>query len=96
MSVTESAVYTPVFDSVEVHTTRGDVQRAGLNLSVSVIANNIQISAAPIGANYMVMDVQGRVLKNGKVQSNNFNIPMAQSGNYLVKVGSYTKAVKIR
>ena len=94
--VTETVVYTAVFDSVQNHTTRADVRLAGLNMSVSVVAKNIQISAAPIGANYMVMDVQGRVLKNGKVESDNFSIPMALSGNYLVKVGSYSKAVKIR
>ena len=95
-AVTEEVVYTAVFDSVSTHTTRTDVRLAGLNLSVSADAGKIQISAAPIGANYRVMDVQGRILKNGMVQSENFSIPKAQSGTYLVKVGSYSKAVKIR
>lgn len=95
-SVTGEAVYTAVFDSIPAFTTRSEVRLVSLNLSVSVVAKEILISAAPIGANYRVMDVQGRVLKKGMVLSENFSIPMALPGNYLVKVGSYSKAVKIR
>ena len=95
-SVTGEAVYTAVFDSIPAFTTRSEVRLVSLNLSVSVVAKEILISAAPIGANYRVMDVQGRVLKKGMVLSENFSIPMALPGNYLVKVGPYSKAVKIR
>ena len=73
-----------------------DNQFADLEMSVSVISRNIQVSAAPIGSAYAILDMQGRVLKNGHVESANFNIAIPQAGNYLVRIGGKTQVVNVK
>ena len=63
---------------------------------MNVVSRNIQISAAPIGSAYAVLDMQGRVLRKGRVESANFNVSMPESGHYLVRVGEKTKRVSIK
>jgi hypothetical protein len=65
-------------------------------LSVKSYNRNLQISGANIGEPYAIFDLQGRVLKKGRVESVNFNIPVALAGNYVVKIGHITQHVQIK
>ena len=93
--ITKETNYEAVFDSTKL-TGIMDSQFADLEMSVSVISRNIQISAAPIGSTYAILDMQGRVLKNGRVESVNFNIAIPQAGNYLVRIGGKTQVVNVK
>ena len=64
--------------------------------SIQVDARNIQISAARIGDTYMLFDMQGRVLLQGRVQMANFEIPIARSGNYLIRIGNNVQRVAVK
>jgi len=64
--------------------------------SIQVQARSIQISAAPMNSVYAIFDMQGRVLKNGRVSAANFNIALPRAGSYLVKIGNQTRKVNIR
>ena len=64
----------------------------------SVVAANrsIEIAGARVGSVYAVLDLQGRVIKLGRVQSANFNVPMSRAATYLVRVGDQTQSVTIK
>lgn len=64
--------------------------------SIHIQNRSIHISAAPLGSAYAIFDLQGRVLKKGRVESVNFNIPVALAGNYVVKIGHITQHVQIK
>ena len=93
--ITKETYYTAVFDSSKV-TGIQNVRLANLNVSVNVVSRNIQISAAPVGSGYAIFDMQGRVLKKGRVESPNFNIMMPRAGTYFVKVGSLVQRINIK
>jgi hypothetical protein len=94
-SVKGVAIYQAVFDSTK-QTGLFESRFANSGLSVRTLARSIQISAAPVGSMYAIADLQGRVLKKGRVESANFNIAMPQAGIYLVRVGSELRKVTIR
>lgn len=93
--VTRETDYVALFDSTDLSGI-ADFRLANLEMSVNVVSRNIQISAAPIGSAYAVLDMQGRVLRKGRVESANFNVSMPESGHYLVRVGEKTKRVSIK
>ena len=64
--------------------------------SIHIQNRSIHISAAPLGSAYAIFDLQGRVLKKGRVESVNFNIPMAKAGNYLIRIESHTQHICIK
>lgn len=64
--------------------------------SVQVNGRNIQISTARIGATYALFDMQGKVLLQGRVQTVNFEIPVARSGNYLIRVGNNVQRIAVK
>lgn len=66
------------------------------HFTIQVASRSIQISAAPIGSSYAIFDMQGRVLKQGQIDSVNFNIAMPIAGNYLVKVGNRTQRISVK
>ncbi|MBR3072029.1 hypothetical protein [Fibrobacter sp.] len=95
VTVTKTATYTAVFDSTKL-TGIFESHFASSGLSVRTLARSIQIFAAPIGSRYVISDLQGRVLKKGRVETANFNITMPQSGIYLVCIGNDLRKVTIR
>ena len=64
--------------------------------SVMVNSHSLQITAARIGAGYALFDMQGRVLLRGRVQTVNFEIPVARSGNYLIRVGNNVQRIAVK
>ena len=66
------------------------------HFSVSVGFRNLQIAGAKVGSAYVLLDLQGRVLQKGRVESANFNIAVPQSGSYLVRINKQTKRVDVK
>jgi hypothetical protein len=64
--------------------------------SIHIQNRSIRISAAPLGSAYAIFDMQGRILKKGRVESVNFNIPVTLAGNYVIKIGHITQQVQIK
>ncbi|MDY6332645.1 MAG: InlB B-repeat-containing protein [Fibrobacter sp.] len=95
VSVTKDATYQAVFDSSKV-TGIIEGRLASLGVSVRAVSRSIQISAASIGSTYAILDIQGRVLLSGRVESANFNIAVPKAGNYLVRVGNVTRIVQVK
>jgi hypothetical protein len=93
--ITQDMEYTALFDSTKI-TGIADSRLTNLELSVNVYARTIQISAAPVGSIYAILDMQGRILQKGRVESANFNIAVSQSGSYLVRIGKQTKRIDIK
>lgn len=63
---------------------------------LSTVDRDIQVVGARVGSVYAVLDLQGRVIKLGRVQSANFNVPMSRAATYLVRVGDQTQSVTIK
>ena len=77
---------------------KGDaiIEIAGVpHFSVEIVGRNVQISAARIGSAYMVLDMQGRVLNQGRVNVGNFNITIPRAGNYLIRIGNQTRNIVV-
>lgn len=64
--------------------------------SVQVIDRNLQIAAARIGTTYALFDMQGKVLLQSRVQTANFEISVAHSGNYLIRIGNNVQRVAVK
>ncbi len=64
--------------------------------SLKAFDRNLQVLGAKIGSAYAIFDMQGRVLKKGRVESASFIIPMNMAGNYLVQVGNRTQRITIK
>ena len=62
---------------------------------VFVNSRSIQLSGAEVGNAYVLLDMQGRVLRKGRVEMANFNIAVANAGRYFVKVGSQIRNVNV-
>ena len=94
-AVTKAATYQAVFDSSKV-TGIIEGRLASSGVAVRVVSRSVQISAAPKNSTYAILDIQGRVLLSGRVESENFNIAMSRTGSYLVRVGNATRKVQVK
>ncbi len=94
-TVTKAATYQAVFDSSKV-TGIIEGRLASSGVAVRVVSRSVQISAAPKNSTYAILDMQGRVLLSGRVESENFNIAMSRTGSYLVRVGNATRKVQVK
>lgn len=64
--------------------------------SVTTIGRDLQIAGARVGAAYAILDMQGRVINSGRVESANFNMTVARAGSYMLRIGHETKAVSVK
>ena len=94
-AVTENAVYKAVFDSTKL-TGILYSRQINSNLLINVSSRNIQISSAPVGKTYALMDMQGRVLQKGRVESVNYNIVAPRAGSYFIRIGTRTSKVEVK
>lgn len=65
-------------------------------LHVYAMDRNIQVNSTMVGKPYAVFDMQGVVVRKGRVESASFEIPVSKSGVYMVRVGTLTQSVSIR
>ncbi len=63
---------------------------------VSAMNHRIQVSGSKVGDRYAVYDMQGNVLRMGAVEASNFEIPVSNSGVYMVRVGSSAKRIRVK
>ena len=61
-----------------------------------VNGRNLQISGAEIGSDINLLDMQGRVIYNGRVYAANFSVNVPQSGAYVLRIGSEQRIVNAR
>ena len=61
-----------------------------------VNGRNLQISGAKIGSDINLLDMQGRVIYNGRVDATNFSVNVPQSGAYVLRIGSEQRIVNAR
>ena len=61
-----------------------------------VNGRNLQISGAKIGSDINLLDMQGRVIYNGRVDAANFSVNVPQSGAYVLRIGSEQRIVNAR
>ena len=61
-----------------------------------VNGRNLQISGAKIGSDINLLDMQGRVIYNGRVDVANFSVNVPQSGAYVLRIGSEQRIVNAR
>ena len=66
------------------------------HFNVSVGIRSVQISSAKIGSSYVLLDMQGRVLRKGRVESANFNIAVQNAGRYFVRIDNQIRNVNVR
>ena len=69
-----------------------DVKAFGL----SSMNRQIQVSGATAGKRFAVIDMKGKVVRQGVVDSPNFEIPVSNAGVYMVRVGSSTQRIRIK
>ena len=63
--------------------------------SVQTKGRTIHIFEAKVGSAYALIDMQGRVLNSGVVNSNNFTIPVGLGGQYMLKIGNQSQIVRV-
>ena len=61
-----------------------------------VNGHNLQISGAKIGSDINLLDMQGRVIYNARVDAANFSVNVPQSGAYVLRIGSEQRIVNAR
>ena len=61
-----------------------------------VAGREIQVANARVGAGYALLDMQGRIVKQGQVESANFAVMVERAGNYVVRIGSYLQMVQLK
>ena len=61
-----------------------------------VNGRNLKISGAKIGSDINLLDMQGRVIYNGRVDAANFSVNVPQSGAYVLRIGSEQRIVNAR
>ena len=63
---------------------------------LSSMNRQIQVSGATAGKRFAVVDMKGKVVRQGVVESSNFEIPVSNAGIYMVRVGSSTQRVRVK
>jgi hypothetical protein len=63
--------------------------------NVEVAGRTIQVAGAQ-GSQYALLDMQGRVIRRGVLESANAAIPVNRGGNYLVRIGDRVKRVSVK
>lgn len=93
VSVTEDVVYKAKYTVVE---------KVGVNevvmpeFSVKALGRDLQVSAARIGSEFTLMDVQGHTISRGRIDAANFNISVPNAGTYLVRVDNQVSRVNVK
>jgi hypothetical protein len=64
--------------------------------SLTSMNRSIQVSGSTVGKRYAVLDMRGRVIRSGAVESSNFEIPVPNAGIYMVRVGSSTQRIRVK
>ena len=72
------------------------VMNVAPQFTLSTVGREIQVANARVGTGYALLDMQGRIVKQGQVESANFGMTVARAGTYLVRIGSYLQMVQLK
>ena len=70
--------------------------RVATKFSATVNGRCLQISGAKIGAEVNLLDMQGRVIYNGRANAANFSMDVPRSGSYVLRIGAQQRIVNVR
>ncbi|PWJ36950.1 InlB B-repeat-containing protein [Fibrobacter succinogenes] len=70
--------------------------RVAAKFSATVNGRSLQISGAKIGADVNLLDMQGRVIYNGRANDANFSMNAPRSGSYVLRIGAQQRIVNVR
>lgn len=70
--------------------------RVVAKFSAAVNGRSLQISGAKIGADVNLLDMQGRVIYNGRANAANFSMNAPRSGSYVLRIGAQQRIVNVR
>lgn len=70
--------------------------RVAAKFSATVNGRSLQISGAKIGADVNLLDMQGRVIYNGRANAANFSMNAPRSGAYVLRIGTQQRIVNVR
>ena len=70
--------------------------RTVAKFSATVNGRSLQISGAKIGADVNLLDMQGRVIYNGRANEANFSMNAPRSGSYVLRIGTQQRIVNVR
>ena len=70
--------------------------RVAAKFSATVNGRSLQISGAKIGADVNLLDMQGRVIYNGRANAANFSMDVPRSGSYVLRIGAQQRIVNVR
>lgn len=73
-----------------------ELQMVAPQFRVTTIGREMQIAGARKGCAYAVFDMQGRMVLNGRVDAENFNLFMPRSGSYVLRIASEMQVVNIQ
>ena len=66
------------------------------SFGLHVSGRTLEISNAKIGANLLVVDMKGRLVRKATVNAADMRIALPQAGGYIVRVGNQVKRVVVR
>lgn len=98
-TVAANVSYHAVFDStLSESSSIKDVENLHkLHYTVNTIGDHqIQITNAPIGATFTILDLQGRFISKGIVNRHSFVLTINSQGRYIVRINGVSKTVSIR
>jgi hypothetical protein len=70
--------------------------RVAAKFSATVNGRSLQISGAKVGAEVNLLDMQGRVIYNGRANEANFSMNAPHSGSYVLRIGTQQRIVNVR
>lgn len=70
--------------------------RVAAKFSAAVNGRSLQISGAKVGAEVNLLDMQGRVIYNGRANAANFSMDVPRSGSYVLRIGAQQRIVSVR
>ena len=65
-------------------------------LKVSAADRRIQVSTTMAGKPYSVFDMQGTIVRTGRVEASSFEISVSRAGVYMVRIGSLTQRISVK
>jgi len=70
--------------------------KSAAKFSAMINGRNLQISGAKVGTKINLLDMQGRVIYNARVDAASFSVNVPQSGAYVLRIGSELRIVNAR
>lgn len=70
--------------------------KVAANFSLSSIGRSIQVNGSTVGKSFAVVDMHGKTIRSGVVNSANFEVPVPSAGVYMVRVGRISQRVRVK